>query len=72
MLLNEMNDTPVFDKEKCNCCGLCVSVCLHGGFIMVEQVVLSIDSSGCIHCQQCELVCPAGAISFPFEVVDES
>jgi MinD superfamily P-loop ATPase len=68
----EMKEMPVFDRGKCNDCGLCVSVCVCGGFILVKETVSFCDDADCDDCQQCEIVCPTGAISFPFEIVDES
>lgn len=63
---------PIFDRTKCTDCGLCVSVCVHGGFAIVNEIVCNNCDCECDNCQQCELVCPSGAISFSFEVVDES
>jgi len=67
-----MNETPTFVPEKCNGCLLCVSVCSHGGFVVVDERVQMNVEADCDWCQDCELVCPTGAISFPFEVVEES
>ena len=66
-----MNEAPRFDQEKCNGCRLCVSVCMHGGFVLKENSVEMNTGADCDWCQDCELVCPTGAISFPFEVVEE-
>ncbi len=63
---------PSFDQEKCNGCQLCISICMHGGFtVNGESVAVNIEAD-CDACQQCELVCPTGAISFSFDVVEES
>ncbi len=67
-----MEDMPCFEQTKCNGCGLCVSVCAKGGFILVDEKICTIENAECDNCQQCELVCPTGAISFPFEIVEES
>jgi|WetSurMetagenome_2_1015567.scaffolds.fasta_scaffold286870_2 NAD-dependent dihydropyrimidine dehydrogenase PreA subunit len=68
----DKKEMPVFDPDKCNDCGLCVSVCVCGGFIFIEKEVCICIDADCDDCQQCEIVCPTGAISFPFEIVDES
>ena len=67
-----MSEAPRFEKEKCNECGLCVSVCQHGGFVLRGDSVEMSAEAECVWCQDCELVCPTGAISFPFEIVEES
>ena len=64
-------NTRSFDRSKCNGCGLCVTVCAHGGFVMAADIVELCTDAECEICQQCELVCPTGAISFPFEIVEE-
>ena len=71
-MANEMTGMPTFDQEKCNRCLLCLSICLHGGFTLSGEAVVINDAADCDYCQQCELVCPTGAISFPFDVVEES
>jgi MinD superfamily P-loop ATPase len=62
---------PVIDREKCQGCGLCVSVCACGALVLVDNVVTVRDLKDCGWCALCELVCPSGAISCPFEVVFE-
>ena len=68
MALAEM---PVIDQEKCDGCGLCVSVCTCGALVLVENVITAIETEECGWCTQCEAVCPTGAISCPFEIVIE-
>ena len=66
-----MAELPVVDPQKCNGCGLCVSVCLCGGLIMVGNVVTVIEIENCDWCTICEAVCPTGAIRCPLEIVIE-
>ena len=65
----------VIDREKCDGCGLCVSVCHCSVLVLVDNVITVIRKEECISCNrwctQCEDVCPTGAISWPFEVVIE-
>ena len=66
-----MAEMPVIDQEKCDGCGLCVSVCLCGALVLMDNLVTIIETEVCDWCTQCELVCPTGAISCPFEIVLE-
>lgn len=68
MTLAEM---PVIDQEKCNGCGLCLSVCSCHAFVLVANVVAVIETEECGWCLQCEAVCPTGAIACSFEIVIE-
>ncbi|MFC1992924.1 ATP-binding protein [Chloroflexota bacterium] len=62
---------PVVDLEKCNGCGLCISVCSHNGLALVDKIVIVIETEECDWCTQCEAVCPTGAISCAFEIIIE-
>ena len=66
-----MIETPVIDTEKCTGCGLCVGVCHCGALILTGTVVTFIATKECDWCADCELVCPADALSCPFEIVLE-
>ncbi len=68
MTLAEM---PVIDQEKCNGCGLCISVCSCGALVLVGNIVTVIETEECGWCLQCEVVCPTGAVAGPFEIVIE-
>jgi MinD superfamily P-loop ATPase len=68
---SEMTEMPRFEPEKCNGCLLCLSICVHGGFTLSGETIIINAEAECDYCQQCELVCPTGAISFPFDVVEE-
>jgi MinD superfamily P-loop ATPase len=67
-----MKVMPVIDEEKCDGCGLCVSVCECGALVIEENRVKVIEVNDCGWCTLCELVCPQGAICCPFEIVIES
>ena len=64
-------EMPVVDKEKCNGCGLCVSVCYCNALVLVGSVVTVVETEECGWCTECEAVCPSRAISCPFEIVIE-
>jgi uncharacterized Fe-S center protein len=67
----KMSDMPIIDEEKCEHCGLCVSICICGALAMEDNIVKIIKADECGWCTMCELVCPTGAISCPFEIVIE-
>lgn len=66
-----MVEMPIIDPEKCNGCGLCISVCSSGALVLVDNVVTIIATEECDWCTVCEAVCPSGAISCSFEIVIE-
>lgn len=66
-----MAEMPVIDQEKCNGCGLCLSVCTCKSLVLVGNVITVIETVECDWCTLCEAVCPTGAISCPFEIVIE-
>ncbi|HUT67584.1 MAG TPA: 4Fe-4S binding protein [Dehalococcoidales bacterium] len=67
-----MREMPIIDQDKCQGCGLCVSVCACGALVIVANTVQAIEVNKCLWCTLCELVCPYGAISCPFEIVIEN
>ena len=66
-----MAEMPVIDQEKCNGCGLCISVCSCNALVLVDNIITVIETEECHWCTLCEAVCPTGAISCPFEIVIE-
>jgi NAD-dependent dihydropyrimidine dehydrogenase PreA subunit len=64
--------SPLIDQERCQGCGLCVSVCACGALEIVGNSVIAVKVDECHWCTLCELVCPNGAISCPFEIVFEN
>jgi len=64
-----VTDMPRVELEKCNGCGLCVSVCRCGAFVLIENIITVIETHECHWCIDCELICPTGAITCPFEIV---
>lgn len=66
-----MIEMPLVDPEKCDGCGLCVSVCRCQALVLVDRRITIIESRLCGWCTQCEAVCPTDAIRCPFEIVIE-
>ena len=66
-----MAEMPLIDREKCDGCGLCVSICYCGALVLVDGVITIIETKLCGWCTHCEIICPTGAISCPFEIVIE-
>ena len=64
-----MAEMPVINCKLCDGCGLCVSVCYCGALVMVENLVVIIETEDCGWCTQCEAVCPTGALRCPYEIV---
>lgn len=55
------------NRNKCDICGVCVSVCPVDA-VSVSEFNVEIDKEKCTECKNCLIVCPAKAISSqPFE-----
>jgi ferredoxin len=64
----------IFEEEKCNGCGLCVTVCKDYGLeIKNGKAVLSGGALfGCIACGHCMAICPNGAIKIKGRELSEA
>jgi ferredoxin len=52
-----------FDPSKCNGCRMCVEVCPHQVFKMINKKAQIINRDKCMECGACALNCTAKAIS---------
>jgi MinD superfamily P-loop ATPase len=66
-----MTEMPSLDVEKCDGCGLCLSVCSCGALVVENGVISFKKRVDCDWCTLCEVVCPTGAITCSFEIVIE-
>ena len=64
-----MPEMPEIDLEKCDRCGLCISVCTCGAIVLIRNIVTITNTDDCGWCTWCEAVCPNEAISCSFEIV---
>ena len=51
------------DRERCNGCGMCVKVCPHAVFSMVENKATIVGRDFCMECGACAMNCSEEAIS---------
>ncbi|MDO8567413.1 MAG: 4Fe-4S binding protein [Dehalococcoidales bacterium] len=72
MEINRVTEMPIIQPEKCNGCGLCLTVCTCGALSLVNNRIIIVETVNCHWCTECEAVCPTGAIRCPFEIVIES
>ena len=66
-----MPEVPCIDKDQCIGCGVCVEVCTAQGRAIVNGVATIVKPDACVWCRHCEMVCPTGAASCPFEITFE-
>ena len=55
--------TLTLDEPKCNGCRMCVTVCPHGVFAVVDGKARIVDRDACMECGACEKNCESGAIT---------
>jgi NAD-dependent dihydropyrimidine dehydrogenase PreA subunit len=54
-------------QEKCNNCGMCVKVCPHQVFEIIEKKVRITSRDYCMECGACKRNCPQEAILLDVE-----
>ena len=62
---------PEIAAPRCTACGSCIETCHVEALAMVGRVAVVSKPDRCDYCTECELVCPEGAISCPFELIIE-
>ena len=67
----QMIEIPIINIEKCQGCGLCVSICKSGSIVLIDKKATIIEMPDCDWCTLCEAVCPNGAITCPFRIIKE-
>ncbi len=50
------------NRDLCDVCGTCVSVCPTDA-IIVKEFMIEIDNEKCIKCNNCVKICPVAAIT---------
>jgi NAD-dependent dihydropyrimidine dehydrogenase PreA subunit len=63
MFNSYLENTLVLDEQKCNGCTMCVVVCPHQVFTMVERRARISNSAACMECGACQVNCAVAAIS---------
>ena len=51
------------DTQQCNGCRMCITVCPHGVFAIVDRKARIVDRDACMECGACAKNCESGAIS---------
>jgi L-aspartate semialdehyde sulfurtransferase ferredoxin len=59
-----LDETILFDQERCINCGACTGVCKTGALSMDQKTwELVVDQEKCLLCEMCIPVCPVNALS---------
>ena len=56
-------NTLQFNRELCNNCKMCSTVCPHAVFERNNDVVYLVRPENCMECGACQLNCPTGAVT---------
>jgi ferredoxin len=54
--------TTNIDKDKCDRCGTCISVCPSNALLLLTDALV-VDSGRCTGCGNCIQICPFGALA---------
>ncbi len=63
MFNSYLNNTLELRPDLCNGCGICVEVCPHAVFVVVDGQAMLPGYEACMECGACQVNCPTGAIS---------
>jgi len=50
------------DHDKCTGCGMCMKVCPHAVFELMDKKAVIADRDACMECGACALNCPVEAL----------
>jgi len=56
-------NTLEYNRELCNNCGMCSTVCPHGVFAPGEEGAELVNAEACMECGACQKNCPTGAVT---------
>ena len=56
-------NTLLFNRELCNNCKMCSTVCPHAVFERNNGIVNVVRQERCIECGACQMNCPTGAVT---------
>ena len=66
-----MTIMPRLNRELCDGCGLCLTVCYCGALVIKDNVLYVVDTEECGYCGYCEAVCPTRAIACLYDIAIE-
>jgi ferredoxin len=64
-----VGNLPSLYPDKCNGCGLCISVCQQGLLYLQNEKIAVQNTGSCDWCTYCEAVCTTNAIVCEFEII---
>lgn len=56
-------NTLKYNRELCNNCGMCSTVCPHAVFAAGEEAADLVNAAACMECGACQKNCPTGAVT---------
>jgi NAD-dependent dihydropyrimidine dehydrogenase PreA subunit len=62
--INVPEDFIIIDTPACTGCGCCLTICGGDVFEINGGKAVAVNADKCLECGTCEVVCPAGAITF--------
>lgn len=64
--MGEMRWIPQINANRCDGCGICISLCPTHTLGIVAQVAVVVQPECCSYCGKCETNCPTHAIELPY------
>jgi len=63
------NFLPIIETAKCIGCELCVKVCPHHVWSLIDNMAAVTDPEACNYTGACQEICPTEAINLIYEIV---